>query len=108
LHEDLDGFLGGHGILLPWEWLAASSAGHLLISSEVLRENLIGERRSLSGGKAAFALVAFLLVDTIEKIQHNSCYDNIVSGWEWVQSCQAGKPLSVILSFWRQKRHKEP
>jgi hypothetical protein len=26
LHEDLDGFLGGHGILLPWECLVASSA----------------------------------------------------------------------------------
>ena len=26
LHEDPDGFLGGHGILLPWKWLAASSA----------------------------------------------------------------------------------
>ena len=80
LHEDLDGLLGGHGILLPWEWLAASSADHLFISSEVLRENLIGERRSLARGKAAVVSGAFLLVDTIEKIQHNSDYDNIVSG----------------------------
>ena len=26
LHEDLYGFLRGHGILLPWEWLVASFA----------------------------------------------------------------------------------
>lgn len=43
LHENLYGFLRGHGILLPWEWLFASSQCRLLISSAGLRKNLIRE-----------------------------------------------------------------
>jgi hypothetical protein len=38
LHEDLDGFLGGHGILLPWEYFSAPSLGLLLISSEFCKK----------------------------------------------------------------------
>lgn len=47
---------------------------HLLFSSEVLWENLIWEKREAENvrrKKAALGLVAFLLVDTIGKIQHN-------------------------------------
>jgi hypothetical protein len=70
LHQNLDGFLRGHGILLPWEWLIASSQCLLLISSAGLRKNLIrenGRREGLRRKKAA----AFLVVDTIGKMQHN-------------------------------------
>jgi hypothetical protein len=113
LHEDLDGCLRGHGILLPWEWLVASSAVSVTYLIGGLRENLIGgneKRGSLTREKAVFLLMAFLLVDTIEKIQHNSYYDNIGSGWEWVSELPGpgSRCRKIILSIWWQKRHKEP
>ncbi len=82
LHEDLYGFLRGHGIHLPWEWLFASFA--YLIGS-FAGELDCGKRKGVGacGGKGgALPLVFFLLVDTIEKIQHNSYDNNIVFVWE--------------------------
>ena len=63
LHEDLDGCLRGHGILLPWEWLARHPRCQLLISSEVLWKNLI-ERKERAGisakGKSGFCFGCIL------------------------------------------------
>jgi hypothetical protein len=49
LHEDPDGFLLGHGILLPWECFLRHPLSLLLISSENFRENLIEEMKGLDG-----------------------------------------------------------
>ena len=86
LHEDLYGFLRGHGILLPWEWVLGSSAVTFayLIGVVLVKLDWGNERtgEGLPKKKAALALAVFLLIDTIEKIQHNSFYNYIVSGWE--------------------------
>jgi len=69
LHEDLDGFLLGHGILLPWECFFVSFA--YLIGSFSLKLDLRNKRRESCGGKKTIlALIAFLLVDTTGKMQH--------------------------------------
>ena len=86
LHEDLYGFLRGHGILLPWEWLVASSAVSFVYLIGVFAGKLDLGKSKRRGGlrrkKAALALVAFLLIDTIEKMQHNNYGNNIMFGWE--------------------------
>lgn len=94
LHEDPDGFLLGHGILLPWECFFAAPAfsfAYLIggFSGKLDWGNeggwaVRGEKNTIFSG------CRFLLVDTIGKMQHTVFAVVMCSGGGAVAAMAAG------------------